>query len=414
MTGNIAYLDCFSGLAGDMLLAALLDAGLPLEHLRRQLAGLPLKGYELEGQRTSQGGISALNFQVKLTGQQPPRTWREIRELLTAAELDQEVKEKAIPIFQHLAEAEARVHGVAVEEVHFHEVGAVDSLVDIVGAAIGLAYFKIDRLLCSPLPLTRGWVHTSHGPLPLPAPATMELLRDLPTYGLDLEMELVTPTGAALVKALATACGPPPPMTIRHLGYGAGSKQRPDGKPNLLRLLVGTAEQPAEAQSIEVIETQLDDWSAESFPHLCERLLTLGSLDVSLTPLLMKKGRPGYLLRVLADPAQARQLKECLLSETTAIGLRFRWEQRLTLPREMGTVTTPWGEIAVKKVTTPRGVVIYPEYESCRQAALQYQVPLLQIHTLVAAMPPEQCQPREDSIRKGSAREDSAQEDYDG
>lgn len=391
--GNLAYLDCFSGLAGDMLLAALLDAGLPMEYLRRQLAALPLQGYELEVQRTDRGGISAVNFQVKLTGDQPQRCWRKIRELLTAAALAPEVKEKALLIFQSLAEAEARVHGVAVAEVHFHEVGAVDSLVDIVGAAAGLCYFKIDRLLCAPLPLTRGWVNSDHGPLPLPAPATLELLRDLPTYGLDLEMELVTPTGAALAKALVAEYGPPPPMTIRRLGYGAGSKPRPDGKPNLLRLLIGEAGQPAEAQSIEVIETQLDDWSPEGFPHLCRRLLDLGALDVSLTPLLMKKGRPGHLLRVLSDPARAHALKECLLAETTAIGLRFHRQQRLTLPREPGTVNTPWGEIAVKKVATPRGVVLYPEYESCRQAALRHQVPLLQIHTLVAALPPEQFRP---------------------
>ena len=206
-------------------------------------------------------------------------------------------------------------------------------------------------------------------------------------------MELVTPTGAAIVKALASEFGPLPPMTISAIGYGAGGKERPDGRPNLLRLLIGRERPAAEAQEIEVIETQLDDWSAEGFPHLCEQLFARRALDLSLTPLLMKKGRPGYLLRVLADPAHAYALKECLLSETTAIGLRFRREQRLTLPRQAGLVDTPWGEIAVKKVETPRGPVLYPEYESCRSAARRHLIPLLRIHTEVAALPTNRFRP---------------------
>ncbi len=394
MTGNIAYLDCFSGIAGDMLLAALLDAGLPLEHLRRQLTLVPVGGYELEPEVVRCGAISALGLKVPVTGDQPRRSWQEIRALLDDSDLGVAVKQRTLKIFQLLAEAEARVHGTTAGEVHFHEVGAVDSIIDIVGAAIGFDYFGVDHVVCSPLPLARGWVATSHGPLPLPAPATLELLRDLPVYGLDLEMELITPTGAAVVKALAAGFGPMPAMTIRHLGHGGGTKPRPDGKPNLLRLLIGRPEDPAEAQSIEVIETQLDDWAPESFPYLCERLFDLGALDVSLTPLLMKKGRPGHLLRVLSTPDTAHGLKECLLTETTAIGLRFHREQRWTLPRQAGVVDTPWGEIAVKRVDTPRGAVLYPEYESCRQAARQHGVPLLTIHTRVAATPPERFRPR--------------------
>jgi pyridinium-3,5-bisthiocarboxylic acid mononucleotide nickel chelatase len=389
----IAYLDCFSGVAGDMLLAALLDAGLPLTHLRAQLSLLPLAGYDLDYGSTRQGGIRAGRLRVPVGSAQPPRSWPAIRALLDESHLEKKVKERARQIFSLLASAEAKVHGLEPEEVHFHEVGAVDSLVDIVGVAIGLDYFAVERLACSPLPLGRGWVQTSHGPLPLPAPATLELLRDLPVYGLDLPMELVTPTGAAIVKALAADFGPPPPMTLQHLGYGAGSSQRPDGKPNLLRLLIGRPQDPAEAQSVEVIETQVDDWSGESFPYLCERLFARGALDVSLTPLLMKKGRPGYLLRVLAEPAAAHGLKHCLLSETTAIGLRFRLEQRLTLPRQKGVVATPWGEIAVKKVETPSGPMLYPEYESCRVAARNHDVPLVRIQAHVAATAPGEFRP---------------------
>ncbi|MFH7319161.1 nickel pincer cofactor biosynthesis protein LarC [Desulfurivibrio sp. D14AmB] len=396
MSSHTAYLDCFSGISGDMLLAALLDAGLPLALLEEQLARLPLSGYQLQFSRERRGGISAGHLQVRVEEKQNPRGWREISALLEQAELAAQVKELARRIFTALAAAEGKIHDCPPEKVHFHEVGALDSIVDIVGAAIGLHHFAIRHLACSPLPMARGWVNCQHGPLPLPAPATMELLRGLPVYGVDLEMELVTPTGAAVVKALAQEFGPLPPLTLSAIGYGAGSRERPDGRPNLLRLLIGRPKLTDESQEVEVIETQLDDWAAEGFPHLCEQLFARRALDVSLTPLLMKKGRPGYLLRVLADPAHAHDLKDCLLSETTAIGLRFHRQQRLTLPRRPGRVTTPWGEIAVKKVETPQGSVLYPEYESCRAAARRHQVPLLRIHSHVAALPPEQCKEEQD------------------
>lgn len=394
-----AYLDCFSGIAGDMLLAAMLDAGLPREHLQEQLAGLKLGGYQLDYRRVDRNGLAAGALRVLVSeAQTPRRTWRDIRALLEGADLKACCRETALQIFTLLAAAEAKIHGQKPEEVHFHEVGGVDSIIDIVGAAIGWDYFGIKKLVCSPLPMGRGWVMCAHGPLPLPAPATLELLRDTPTYGVELEMELVTPTGAALVKGLASDFGPPPPLTIERLGYGAGSGQRPDGRPNLLRLLLGRETAVAESQEIEVIETQLDDWAAEGFPHLCQRLFELRALDVSLTPLLMKKGRPGYLLRVLADPACGHDLKECLLTETTAIGLRFHRQQRCTLPRQKGRVETPWGPIAVKKVHAPDGPRLYPEYESCQAAAQRHRVPLLTIHTRVAGLPltafiPESGQP---------------------
>ncbi|MDZ7641092.1 MAG: nickel pincer cofactor biosynthesis protein LarC [Desulfurivibrio sp.] len=383
-----AYLDCFSGIAGDMLLAAMLDAGLPLEHLQEQLQKLQLDGYQLAYHRADRNGLAAGALRVLVTkAQTPHRSWRDIRALLEGAELKASCRETALQIFATLAAAEAKIHGGAPEEVHFHEVGGVDSIVDIVGVAIGWDFFGITRLLCSPLPLGQGWVESAHGPLPLPAPATLELLRTTPTYGVEVAMELVTPTGAAIVRSLAADFGPPPPLTIEQIGYGAGSGQRPDGRPNLLRLLLGRETAVAEAQEIEVIETQLDDWAAEGFPHLCQRLFELRALDVSLTPLLMKKGRPGYLLRVLADPACGHDLKECLLTETTAIGLRFHRQQRRTLPREKGSVETPWGPIAVKKVHAPDGPRLYPEYESCQAAATRHRVPLLTIHTRVAGLP---------------------------
>ena len=218
---------------------------------------------------------------------------------------------------------------------------------------------------------------------PCPRPAVCELLQGVPTYGVELSQELVTPTGAAIVKALATGYGPMPPMTMTGVGYGAGSQELANGQPNLLRLIIGTARIAVEAQEVEVIETHLDDWSPETFPYLSERLFALGALDVALIPIQMKKGRPGFLLRVICDRAAALAIKECILSETTAIGLRFRTEQRWTLPREGGTVPTRWGAVRVKKVTTPTGEVLTPEYEDCKRVATTNNVPIKEVYAEV-------------------------------
>ena len=379
----IAYLDCFSGISGDMFLAALLDAGLPEAELRRQLNLLDLANYTLSVGKKTDGAIAATTVIVKADEGHPHRSLADIRQIIRASGLAEPVKERALAIFSLLAEAEAKVHGRPVASVHFHEVGGIDSIVDIVGAAIGLETLKIKRLHCSPLPMPRGWVNCAHGLLPLPAPAVCELLQDVPTYGIELTQELVTPTGAAIVKALATGYGPMPPMTITGVGYGAGSQELSNAQPNLLRLILGTARIVNEAQEVEVIETHLDDWSPETFPYLSERLFTLNALDVVLIPIQMKKGRPGFLLRVICDRAASLPLKKCILSETTAIGLRFRTEQRWTLPREMGTVPTPWGEVRVKKVTTPTGEILTPEYEDCKRVATAYGVPLKEVYAAV-------------------------------
>ena len=392
---TIAYLDCFSGIAGDMLLAALIDAGLPLEVLRGELAKLPLTGYRLSVEEKKSGAIRAKRLLVEVTAHQHHRTWPQIRAMIEESSLSASVQSKALAVFAALAEAEARVHGVPVEEVHFHEVGAVDSIVDIVGTAIGLDCLKISKLVSAPLPMPRGWVKCAHGKLPLPAPAVLELARGIPSYGVDLAQELVTPTGAAIAKALCQDFGPLPAMTIQAVGYGSGSQQLSNGQPNLLRLVIGHAVQSQEAQMIEVIETHLDDWAPEGFPYLCEQLFALQALDVALTPIQMKKGRPGFRLTVLADPAHALAVKQCILSETTAIGLRFHTAQRLTLPRQLGTVATPWGEIGVKWVESPAGVVLYPEYESCRAAAIQHGVPLKQLYAHISGLTADAFLPKE-------------------
>ncbi len=381
---TIAYIDCFSGISGDMFLGALLDAGLPLAELRGQLALLDLDGYTLAVGKKGCGAIAATSLAIETTEIHPHRSWGEIRQLITASNLAEPVKETALSIFFLLAEAEAKVHGRPVDSVHFHEVGGIDSIIDIVGTAIGLDALNITSLQCSPLPMPRGWVQCAHGMLPLPAPATCELLHGVPVYGVELSQELVTPTGAAIIKGLATDYGPMPSMTMTGVGYGAGSQELANGQPNLLRLVIGTARLAVEPQEVEVIETHLDDWSPETFPYLSERLFALGALDVALIPIQMKKGRPGFLLRVICDRASALAAKECILSETTAIGLRFRPEQRWTLPREAGTVPTRWGAVRVKKIATPAGEVLTPEYEDCKRVASAHTVPLKEVYAEVA------------------------------
>ena len=385
----VAYADTFSGISGDMFLGALLDAGLPEEILKQELAGLDLDGYQLQAARTEQHSLSATKIIITITHDHHHRTWSTIRNLLEKSALAPGVKEKSLAIFSALAHAEARVHGCRPDEVHFHEVGAVDSIIDIVGAAIGLHYFGIEQLISSPLPLSHGWVECAHGRLPLPAPAVCELVKGMPVYGTDLAQELVTPTGAAILKGCCRSFGPFPPMKIERVGYGAGSRKLADGRPNLLRLVIGTSAQVAEVQEVEVIETHLDDWQPEGFPYLSEQLFAKGALDVALIAMQMKKGRPGFLLRVVADPATAWELKRCILSESTAIGLRFRREGRWTLPRETGTVATSLGQIAVKKVVTPAGDILYPEYEDCRRLALEKGIPLQQVYREVSRAPLE-------------------------
>jgi hypothetical protein len=378
---KIAYADCFSGISGDMFLAALLDAGLDEEFLRLELGKLDIGPFDLSVTTTRPSGIKATKVEISARAGQQFRNLDTILEILQSSALEPIVIARAGAVFQTLAEAEARVHGLPVGKVHFHEVGAIDTILDVVGVVIGLHHLGIERLISSPLPWGHGFVECDHGRLPLPAPAVCELLQGVPVYAVDMTQELVTPTGAALLKTLSQGFGPLPGITIDVTGYGAGTHALANRQPNLLRLIIGHKTQ--EVQTVEVIETHLDDWNSEGFPYLCELLLTQGALDVSLTPMLMKKGRPGQQLRVICHPAHGMQLKQTILSETTAIGLRFRTEARLTLEREQVTVETQWGKVTAKKVQTPAGPVIYPEYEACKQIAESAQVPLQQVYRAV-------------------------------
>ncbi len=376
-----AYLDCFSGASGNMLLGALLDAGFAEDALRRTLAALPVSGYQLAIEKVSANGLAAFQVQVLVEQDQPHRHLSDIQALLTASDLPDPFKQGAESVFVRLAEAEATVHGVSPEEVHFHEVGAVDALVDIVGVVAGVHHLQVERVFCSALPMSNGWTKCAHGEIPLPAPAVCALLNDVPVYGVDLQQELVTPTGAALICALASGFGPMPAMTIKATGYGAGTHKRQDGRPNLLRLCLGEVHDAVEALEVEVLETHLDDWSPETWPHVSEQLMAAGALDVSLTPIHMKKGRPGFVLKVICEPAFSLQLKNLIFSETTAIGLRFHRQLRQTLPRRAIAVETPWGMIEGKEIETPTGTVITPEYEACRKLAKEKKISLKTIYT---------------------------------
>lgn len=383
---RIAYLDCFSGISGDMFLSALLHLGLDEKHLRTGLDRLNLGDVRLKITRITRCGISAQKLTVKDHSKKQFRTLPVILEVLQGSGLDQWVVDKAADVFRTLAEAEAKVHDTAINQVHFHEVGAVDTLIDVVGVLIGLRYFNIERLVCSPLPLGSGTVDCEHGRLPLPAPAVCELLQGVPTYGIEAVREMITPTGAALVKVIAERFGSMEKMVISGTGYGSGSREMTGKLPNLCRIIIGESYQASEVDQVEVIETNLDDWNPETFPHLCELLMEQGALDVSLSPLVMKKGRPGQLLRIICDLNRGHRLKKIVLSETSAIGLRFHQASRLTLARREVTLDTRWGPLQAKEVQTPTGTVIYPEYEACRKLALEKDLSLDAVYREVYAV----------------------------
>jgi len=379
---KIIYFDCFAGIAGDMTVAALMELGVPLETLREGLALLPVSGYTLESSQVKRHGIAGTSFQVKLTGaDQPHRHYSGIAAMIEAAPLKPRVQELSQRIFRCLAEAEAKVHGVALERVHFHEVGAIDSIADIIGVAIGLDYLGIERVYASPLPFGRGFVQTAHGRLPVPAPATALLMEGIPLAGDIGTGERVTPTGAAIVKALAAGFGPPPPMVPQRIGYGAGEKDFPE-LPNLLRLVLGEAGEArgVEPQEVLVIETQVDDMNPELFGFLMERLLEAGALDVAFSALQMKKNRPGTLMSVLAQPGDLEKLSRIILSESTAIGLRYYPVRRITLARRVEERATSLGTLRVKVLENGR---VAPEFEECRRVALASGLPLLEVYRTV-------------------------------
>jgi len=383
---RIAYFDCFAGASGDMILGALLDAGVEPDAWQGELDKLNLSGYELKIDRVQKEGIAATAVRVLVDEGGQERHLTEIEELIGTSQLPNGVKETSVEIFRRLAVAEAKVHGTTSDRIHFHEVGGVDAIIDIVGSVVGLQLLGVEEIYASALPLGHGFVDCAHGRLPLPAPATVELLRGVPVLSRDVEGELVTPTGAAILTTLAKGFGPFPPMTVEGIGYGAGQRDFPF--PNLLRLLVGTTSPALDArmETLTLLEANIDDLNPEFYGHLMECLFTAGALDVYLTPVQMKKNRPGVVLSVTCPPAQAQALAALVFAETTTIGLRRQEVQRWALARERVEVETPYGTVGVKVARlSGRVVTASPEYEDCRRLALESGVPLKEVYAAAEA-----------------------------
>lgn len=427
---RIAYLECFSGVSGDMFLGALVDAGVSPQLLQETVGALGV-GAKLEVSRVVRSGISATKVDVWVDGEKdmpreeywarqevshshvhhdhhehehehthehhhshgesseagapPPhrhehRGLSEIRKIISAAKISDSAKKTAISIFEALGAAEAKIHDVPVENIHFHEVGSVDAIVDIVCAAVGVEALGVDEIVCSSLNVGGGMVKCAHGTFPVPAPATVELLKNAPVYSADVQAELVTPTGAAIVKILAKRFGAFPEMKIEKSAYGAGSRDFP-GRPNVLRIVIGeTAAKittKTQSDTISVLEANLDDLNPQVFGYVMDRLLEEGALDVFGEPVQMKKNRPGTLLTVLCKPEDADKMMQLLFTETTTLGVRRRAESRQTLARRWETVRTEWGEVRIKIASMNGTVTNYaPEYEDCRRIAEEHHVPL--------------------------------------
>lgn len=383
---NILYLDTFSGISGDMLLGLLVDLGVDLDSLRQELRKLPVDGYEVTAAAELRHGIGGTRVRVACPGAQTHRSWSTIDSMLAASALDVSVREQSRLIFRRLGEAEARVHRVALDQVHFHEVGAVDAIIDIVGSCIGLHQLQVEDIVCAPLPLSRGLTRGSHGSLPLPAPATLEILKGHPVRDADCDRELVTPTGAAIVATLARF-GPLPDMTLQCAGYGVGGWQLED-RPNLLRGILGQTVSVVglDQDRVCVLETHLDDTPAEWLGSLMDRLLAEGALDVGYTPLQMKKNRPGTRVTIVACPDAADALARLLLRETSAIGLRLYECRRLKLRRQTARVETELGAVSVKLIYEGEILLrIAPEHADCAGLASASGRSLPDVYRVVTA-----------------------------
>jgi uncharacterized protein (TIGR00299 family) protein len=377
-------LDTFSGISGDMFLGLLVDLGVDLEAIGNELRQLPVTGYNLTSRREKRQGIEGTRVQVAIDEQHHHRTWADIDQMLADSGLSDTVKHRARGIFLRVGVAEAAVHGVPLETVHFHEVGAVDSIVDIVGAAIGLELLGVKQIICTPLPLSTGSVVCAHGILPLPAPATLEILKGLPVVDGRSDQELVTPTGAAIAAEIATF-SPLPALTIERIGYGVGGRDLSD-RPNLLRGVLGTAMATSGLQHdcVTVLETHIDDSTPEVLGHLLERLLAEGALDAAFTPLQMKKNRPGVRLTVVVRPEEAERLARLILRESSAIGVRYTNCDRLKLRREAATVQTRIGTAQVKLLFDGDQLLrITPEFDSCRDLAAATGTPLPEVLRII-------------------------------
>ncbi len=376
---RIAYFDCFSGISGDMILGALLDLGWPVEELEKELAKLNLTGYKIKVKKVQKESITATQIKIETKNDEKERRLSHILSIIETSRLEKETKEISKDIFTKLARVEAKIHGKSPQEIHFHELGGLDTIIDVVGAVAGVKHLGIEKIYASSLPLGRGFVKCAHGTLPLPAPATLELLKKVPVYGGNIEAELVTPTGAVIITNLAKNFGEIPPMKIESIGYGAG--QRDLSIPNLLRVSVGVMKNAYQEDVVSLIETNIDDMNPEFYEHIINRLFKEGALDVFLTPIQMKKTRPATMLSVMASQEKMEKMLEVIFEETTTLGVRISKVKRKKLMRESRSVETKYGKIEVK-IAKLNGVIknIAPSYEDCQKIALRLNTPLKEVY----------------------------------
>jgi uncharacterized protein (TIGR00299 family) protein len=382
---RLLYFDCFAGASGDMILGALVGAGADAEALREQLQLLDVSNFDVSFSKADRSGISATRAIVRTDDEQKHRHLSTILKIIDRSRLPTSVKSRAARIFTRLAEAEARVHNVSVESIHFHEVGAMDAIIDVVGACVCFDLLKIERFASSPLHVGSGTVEMAHGRFPVPAPAVVELLRDAPTYATDIAGELVTPTGAAIISTVCDAFGAMPAMRVGGVGYGAGGREY-ERFPNALRVMVGEAEGDAADERLCMVETNLDDVSPQVLGHLMERAFERGALDCYFTPAQMKKNRPGVLVSILCRPAERESIYKLLFDETTTIGVRSHEVGRRALARESVLVETQFGAIRVKVARSAGRVTnATPEYDDCRAAARKFNAPLRDVEAAARA-----------------------------
>jgi len=383
---KIAFFDCFSGISGDMCLGAIVDAGIPLKELEKELQKISVTGYRLSMKKVDRGHLKACKVAVEVKAGlevQDRRTWKDVRKIIQASALPQDIKQKGLSVFKTIFEAEAKVHGGTFQTVHLHELGAIDCMIDVFGTIIGLNLLGVKRILSSPVNLGSGFVKTKTGMLPVPAPATAEILKNVPVYSHYVHTELTTPTGAALIKGLSSGQGDMPVMDVEKIGIGAGNRDIVHW-PNVLRIFIGTSDSPDKTatpdEKVIVIETNIDDMNPQVFEHVIAMLYKAGALDVYLTQVIMKKGRPGVKLTALCDESRKEALMKIILRETSSIGLRYYETRRSVMQREIKTVNTKFGTVRVK-VARLGGKIIKaaPEYEDGRKIARQNNIPLIEV-----------------------------------
>ena len=382
---KILYFDCFSGVSGNMILGAMVDAGIDIKALKKELKKLDLHSYSLKVSKVKRKGIKGTKVDVIVDKKKHLHHthYKDIKRLIERSKLSKKIKEDSLAIFKNIAEAEAKIHRTSVDNVHFHEVGAVDSIVDVVGASICISLLNSDITLSSPINTGKGMVKTEHGLLPVPAPATTEMLKGFPSYSSDIEFELATPTGVGIITAMAKASNTIPVMKTNVIGYGAGSKDFSDS-PNLLRIMIGEGYSPSEQDSITVIESNIDDMNPQFYDHIMNRIFDAGALDVFLTPIIMKKNRPAVKITLLSENDNVNKLADILLKETTSFGLRMYKTERIKLEKEIKTVKTEYGSTKVK-IGKKNGKIINiaPEYEDCKRIANERGISIREVYEKV-------------------------------